>query len=181
MQLANDDAGVIVTADIDSGRQLFNNEQCKVTSPVLMGDTSLDFVPIASFQGEKVPIKPNDVLQGQMAANVTGSIVDIQQQAAQTLNTLSTAAQHIDTLTKRVDRLMETNEQRITDMIGEANKTLPLLQQTLEAMTKTLEASNDLLGDSHLRARSSRRSAKCPSSSKRCAAPWQASRTPSPR
>src|SRR5208337_3202542 len=33
VQLANDDAGVIVTADIDSGRQLFNNEQCKVTSP----------------------------------------------------------------------------------------------------------------------------------------------------
>ena len=60
VQFANDDTGVIVTAEIDSDRHLYSNEQCKVTSSLLMGDASLEFVRIANFQGEKAPIKTGD-------------------------------------------------------------------------------------------------------------------------
>ena len=75
---------------------------------------------------------------------MTGSIAGLQGQARQTLDTLNTAGRNIDKLANRVDRLLERNEQQITETIGEAHETLKLLQQTLNA-------SNDILGDAKLR------------------------------
>jgi phospholipid/cholesterol/gamma-HCH transport system substrate-binding protein len=141
---ADNDTGVIVTAEIDQGRHLYSNEQCKAVSPLLMGDASLEFVTIANFQGEKVEIKPGAVLQGSVAADMTGSIAGLQRQAAQTLATLDTAGRDMHTVLTRVDRLVERNEERITRMIAEADETMQLLQ-------KALAASNDILGDPKLR------------------------------
>ena len=144
VQLADDESGVIVTLDIESNRHVYRDEQCKVVTPALMGDTSLEFVRTANFPGEKTEIKEGEVLQGQMASDMTGSIAGLQRQAAQTLDTLTTASRDIDKLAVRVDRLVETNEERITRMIAEADETMQLLQ-------KTLIASNDILGDPKLR------------------------------
>lgn len=144
VRLAEDDSGVIVTVDIESNRHVSSDQQCKVVAPALMGDTSLEFVRIPNFHGEKVEVKPGEILQGQTASDMTGSIAGLQRQAAQTLDTLTTAGRDIDRLATRVDRLVETNEERITHMIGEADETMQLLQ-------KALIASNDILGDPKLR------------------------------
>ena len=96
VQFADDDTGVIVTAEIESNRHLYSDEQCQVTTPLLMGDASLEFVRIANFHGEKAEVKEGAVLQGQMASDMTGSIAGLQRQAAQTLDTLNTAGQDID-------------------------------------------------------------------------------------
>ncbi|MGO9115464.1 MAG: MlaD family protein, partial [Thermoguttaceae bacterium] len=144
VQFADDDTGVIVTAEIDRDRRLYSNEQCKATNSLLMGDATLEFVRTANFPGEKVPIENGAVLQGQMAPDMTGSIAGMQRQAAQTLDTLNTAGRDIDKLATRVDRLVEMNEERITRMIAEADETMKLLQ-------KALIASNDILGDPKLR------------------------------
>src|SRR5208283_2529760 len=53
VQFADDDTGVIVTAEIDRDRHLFSNEQCKATSSLLMGDATLEFVRVTNFEGEK--------------------------------------------------------------------------------------------------------------------------------
>ncbi len=145
VQFAKDGNGVIVTADIESNGRLYSDEQCKVTSPVLMGDATLDFVPIEGFSGKKVPLEDGAILEGKTAQGIPGSIAGLQGQAEKTLVVLNTAGHDIDRLATRVDRLVETNEQQITQMIGEARETLKLLQQTLNA-------SNEILGDSKLRA-----------------------------
>ncbi len=144
VQLADDDSGVIVTADIDQTRRLFNDEQCKATSSLLMGDASLEFVQIPNFHGEKVTVDDGAVLQGQVAADMTTSIAGLQKQAAQTLETLTTAGRDIDKLVNRVDVLLAKNEQRIDSMISEADEMMKLAKQALVA-------SNDLLGDPKLR------------------------------
>ncbi len=143
VQLAKDETGVIVTADIGRDRRLYNDELCKVTSPVLMGDTSLEFVKNPNFNGPRAEIKPDEVLPGYAAPEVTGSIAGMQRQAAETLDTLNTAGRNIDKLASRVDRLVETNEKGITGMIGEARETMELLR-------KTLNDSNKFLGDPQL-------------------------------
>ncbi len=144
VQFADDDTGVIVTAEIDDNRRLYTNEQCKSSNSLLMGDASLEFVRMANFQGEKVPIENGTVLQGQMAPDLSGSLNGVSKQAAQTMDALNSASRDIDRLANRVDRLVETNEERITRMIAEADETMKLLQ-------KALIASNDLLGDPKLR------------------------------
>jgi phospholipid/cholesterol/gamma-HCH transport system substrate-binding protein len=144
IQFADDDTGVIVTAEIDRNRRLYDDEQCRAANSLLMGDASLEFVRVAGFRGEKTEIKEGAVLQGQLAGDMTASIAGLQRQAAQTLDTLNTAGRDMHNVLSRVDRLVETNEQRITHIIGEADETMKLLQ-------KALVASNDLLGDPKLR------------------------------
>jgi len=139
-----DDSGVTVTADIQSDRRLYSDEQCKVTNSFPIGDATLEFVRIADFSGARTPLENGAVLQGQAAQDMIGSIAGLQGRADRTLETLTRAGQDIDRLANRVDRLVETNEQRITRMIAEADETMQLLQ-------KALIASNDILGDPKLR------------------------------
>ena len=144
VQFADDDTGVIVTAEIDRDRHLYDNEQCKATSSLLMGDASLEFVRIANFQGEKAEIKDGAVLQGQLAPDMTSSIAGLQRQAAQTLARSTRPAATCTTVLTRVDGLLAKNEERINHMIGEADEMMQLAKQALGA-------SNDLLGDPELR------------------------------
>ena len=155
VRFTDDDAGVIVTAEIDDNRHLYSNEQCKAASSLLMGDASLDFVRIPNFQGEKSEIKSGAILDGHVGQDVTGSIAGLQKQAAQTLITFDAACRDMHNVLTRVDRLVETNEQRIAHMIDEADATMQLLQ-------KTLTASNDLLGDPVLRGQIKRTVAEMP-------------------
>ena len=145
VQFANRERGVIVTAEIDRNRTLYSDDQCRATYSLLMGDAALEFVRVADVAGNPVPIEPGTTLQGQSPPNLTGSLAGMQRQAAETLETLNTAGHDIDRLANRVDHLVETNEKRIGDMIGEAHETIQLLQQALRA-------SNDILGDPQLRA-----------------------------
>ncbi len=78
VQFADDDTGVLVTAEIDRDRRLYSNEQCKATSSLLMGDAILEFVRNPNVQGERTPIENGAVLQGQRAADLTGSIAGMQ-------------------------------------------------------------------------------------------------------
>ena len=145
VQFAPDDAGVIVTADIESNGHLYSDEQCKVTSPVLMGEAALDFVPIENFSGQRVPVGNDAVLEGTTAQGITGSIAGMQGKAEETLTLLGSTCRNVDKLATRVDHLVERNEQQITQTIGEAHETLKLMQQTLNA-------SNEILGDANVRA-----------------------------
>ncbi len=144
VQFTDDDAGVIVTAEIERDRRLQSDEQCRATSSLLMGDASLEFVRIANFQGEKTPLENGAVLQGQMAPDMTGSIAGLQGQALQTLTTLTKAGQDIDRVANRIDGMLKKNEDQINHMISETDETMQL-------MKKALIASNDLLGDPKLR------------------------------
>ncbi len=144
VQFADDDTGVIVTADIDRDRRIYDNEQCKATSSLLMGDASLEFVRNAAFKGEKTEIKDGAVLQGQLAPDMTSSIAGLQHQAAQTLDTLNTAGRDLHEVLTRVDGMLAKNEDRINHMIGDADEMMQLAK-------KALVASNDLLGDPKLR------------------------------
>ena len=133
VQFAKDDTGVIVTADIESDRHLYSDEQCKVPSPVLMGDASLDFVPIENFPGEKVPIEDWRHPGRQDGAGHDRLDCRPARKGRRNPGRRSTRpAADIDRLANRVDQLVERNEQQITDTISEAHETLKLLQQTLE-------------------------------------------------
>jgi phospholipid/cholesterol/gamma-HCH transport system substrate-binding protein len=144
VRFADDDSGVIVTAEIDRTRQIYSDEQCRVATSLLMGDASLEFVRAVNYQGEKAPIDNGAVLQGQVAPDMTRSVAGLEKQAAQTLETLNTAGSDMHSVLTRVDRLVAANEERITHMIAETDETMKQLQ-------KALLASNDILGDPKLR------------------------------
>ena len=133
VRFADDDIGVIVTAEIDRDRQLYNNEECMVTAPLLMGDALLEFVRIPNFQGEKVQIENGAILQGQMVSEMTGSLAGLQKQAVKTLTELDTLGHDLH------------------NMVTRADTQLAKVDETMQLLQKTLTASNDLLGDPVLR------------------------------
>jgi phospholipid/cholesterol/gamma-HCH transport system substrate-binding protein len=140
VQFADDDSGVIVTAEIDKDRTLYNNEQCKAANSLLMGDATLEFVRNPAFHGDKEKIENGAVLQGEVPSDMTASIAGLQGKVAQALATLETTGRKIDMVVTRADRLLETNEQQITQTIGDAHETMHILRSEMPVIldeTKT--------------------------------------------
>ena len=81
VQFTDHDTGVVVTADIDSNRSLYSDEQCRSTYSLLMGDAALEFVRNSSIPGKPERIEPGAVLQGKSAPNLTGSLAGMQERA----------------------------------------------------------------------------------------------------
>ncbi len=163
VRFADDDSGVIVTAQIDQNRTLYSDEQCKLTSSFPMSDASLDFVRNVNFQGERKKIEKEAILQGQMASDVTNSIASLQslqQQAYQTLTALNTASRDMHDLLGDTE-LREDIKQTIKQVgktfasldSNDPNGKLSLLIDNLLQISKELNNPNgklNQLGDGML-------------------------------
>ena len=145
VRFADNDEGVLVTAEIDKDRKIDRDEQCRAVSSILLGDTTLEFVHVRGTQSEKVPLENGAVIQGQLGSDMTGTVAALQKQAAETLEALRTAGQDMHSVLTRIDRLVADNESKIDRLIDESDETMKLLQ-------KALASSNDILGDPKLRA-----------------------------
>ncbi len=144
VQFGDNDEGVIVTAEIDKDRRIYRDEECHVTSSLLLGDTSLEFVRLPETPHDHTPIEGGTVLQGHIGPDMTGTIAGIQKQAVRTLDTLDRAGQDLHVTLTRIDRLVANNEDKFGHLLEETDDTMKLLQ-------KALTASNDILGDPKLR------------------------------
>ena len=144
VQFADNDEGVIVTAEIDKDRHVYKDEECRAMSSLLLGDSSLEFVHLRGAPHDRTPIENGAVIQGQIGPELTSSIASLQDRAAKTLDTMDKAGQDIRTVLGRVDRLLATNEDKINRIVDETSETMKLLQTALAN-------SNDILGDPKLR------------------------------
>jgi phospholipid/cholesterol/gamma-HCH transport system substrate-binding protein len=144
VQFGDNDEGVIVTAEIDKDRHVYRDEECRVVSSLLLGDTSLEFVHLPDTPHDHTPIEGGTVLQGHIGPDMTGTIAGIQKQAVRTLDTLDRAGQDLHVALTRIDRLVAANEDKFGRLLEETDDTMKLLQ-------KALTASNDILGDPKLR------------------------------
>ncbi|MEJ1731091.1 MlaD family protein, partial [Escherichia coli] len=58
-----DEGGALVTAEIERGRRLFNDEVCRINR-TLLGDSTLEFVKRREFNEEKKEIPAGTTLHG---------------------------------------------------------------------------------------------------------------------
>ena len=57
VQFGDNDEGVIVTADIDHDRRVYQDEDCLAVSSLLLGDTSLEFVHVPGTTHDRTAIE----------------------------------------------------------------------------------------------------------------------------
>lgn len=147
-----DQGGVRVTAKINSGVRLFQNETCRINSQ-LLGDAVLEFyytasappgqAPLAPGLGN--PLEPGATVRGQASPDPLGVIVDIQGRLAGAVDSVARTSDHLDEVIGRIGRLLANNEQRITSILGQAD-------QTLSVIRATLENANAMIGDPNVQA-----------------------------
>ena len=144
VRFADDDRAVIVTVSIENRYHLYKDEVCRATSPLLMGDASLDFVRSTDPHASHKRIEPGATLQGYVYSDPTRSLDDLQQGLSKTMTSVDTTSNEMQAVFQRIDRLLAANEERISKVITQTDETLALMQ-------KTLTSTNDILGDPKLR------------------------------
>ncbi len=148
VRFAENDEGVVVTADLDKDRPVYRDEQCEVVSSLLLGDTALEFVHRTGTPPDRTPLSNDTVIQGQVGPDMTGTIAGLQKEAVQTLDTVDKAAQELQAVLSRINRLIETKEGKIDNLVDETSKTMRLMQGILgdPKLREAIDAMPAVLG-----------------------------------
>jgi phospholipid/cholesterol/gamma-HCH transport system substrate-binding protein len=131
---------VLVTARIDGNRRLYHNELCRVVAPIFMGDTALEFVRSTDPKLPDSEVEPGETLPGLVAPDSTRVLSNLQQNLTTTIGSVDVASKDIHDVLSRLSRLLEANEQEVTKVISQSQKTLDLMQEALRN-------ANGVLGD----------------------------------
>lgn len=141
-----DQRGVIVTAEIDSDKKLYEDEVCQIRSS-LLGDVELDFV-IKDYnkkiEKKKAPsrelLDTGRVLEGKSTADPTG-LKDVFQDEFKTVKdagrALAGAGDALKTAAERAGKLLE-EDGLITNVASEARTTLVQVRKVAESANKII-------------------------------------------
>ncbi len=157
VQFAKDDSGrettrVLVTAEIDGDKKIYDDEVCHVQSS-LLGDTALEFVRAPARPKEPAkppesqPIQPGAQLQGiyvpdpaQLIRSLQGSLATTIDSVTGASKDLSVAAGTLNVTLQKVNNVIDQNQTGLKTAIDQAGK-------TLESVKKTADIANNILGD----------------------------------
>lgn len=148
--LADHQEQVLVTLKIDKNKHVFKNEDCFITRDSLVGDAALAFRPNpkkASLRNQR--IEDGATLVGEVLDDPTGLKQALQgpiNTVTETGEALTQASRQLGSAAKKVDELLDSERQRIHDVLENASESLkafrtvigdPQTQQRLgEAMRK---------------------------------------------
>ena len=144
VDFADDDRSVLVTAKIDRGRSVYHDEICRVNSSLLVGDTALEFVRSGDPDLPKTPLESYETINGKVVQDPTRAVANLQEGLTKTMGNVQGASDEMVTVLRRVNKLLETNDDRITSVIQQADK-------TLQEFRRATENANTVLGDANVR------------------------------
>jgi phospholipid/cholesterol/gamma-HCH transport system substrate-binding protein len=131
---------VIITAKINKGVELRENENCQVGSSILGGDAVLQFIPSGDRNRPKGLLGDGDVVAGvvtpdplQVFSNLEGSLTEAIVSVART-------SDEVGRLAGRLGDLLGNNDEQFTRIV---NKT----ELTLDKIRSAVESTNEVLSD----------------------------------
>lgn len=145
VQFRDQEADVIITASIEGKYRLLHNWSCEVnTNPLGLSDTTLEFTPVREKKDE--PIRPGETLRGvpPTASNPMQVISDMQKNMDRTFRSLQETSNELGKFVQRVDRLFDTNEERISRIIKVADDSMGAFQNAIGNV-------NEVIGDANTR------------------------------
>ncbi len=141
VELADDDKAVLVTAEIEEGRQIYQNEECYVSSK-FMGDTSLSFRRSKDPDAPKELIDRTITLQGQDTVSEDPTGMKAAMEAA-LKGPFDTVKETGDALKVAGDKLADAADK----LSGFLDQNSGKMAETLDSMGKAAKNANDLFGD----------------------------------
>ena len=137
------DGRAIITAEIDSKREIRQNHVCRLKTS-LLGDATLLFVRSEDPRLPDTPLAPGAMIKGAVARDPLEVVADLQQKLNQASTSVFRSSEDFDRVVNRINRLIEQNEKQISEIIPHANETVRLLRDTMQK-------TNELVGDPEIR------------------------------
>lgn len=130
-----DDGGVIVTARIDEGIPLRQNEVCRIKGS-LLGDAVLEFVPSGDPSRSDKPIDRQTLQHGVVAAEPLEVMNDFQEQFSKAIDSIVRTSDNLGDTAESVNRMLNQNEGRFNSIVAQADDTLGVVKTTFENVNK---------------------------------------------
>ena len=114
VQLTDHDEKVLVTAEIQSDKTIYQNEECYITRD-LLGDTALAFIPNPGKPGAGEPIEPGTILDGKVSDDPTGLKRALQRpdrHREDTGKALTAASKQLGEAAHRVEDILDAETQK---------------------------------------------------------------------
>lgn len=155
VQLIDDDSKVLVTAEIQKGRFLYQNEDCFVTRNLLSGDTAMTFIAMPGKPGAGKVIEPDALIEGRITDDPTGLKRELQKPIDTVVDTgraLKEASDQLSRAARRVEEILDPETQKnVQSVLKDAAASLAAIRETLgdeenrEKMTQAMKRLPDTL------------------------------------
>jgi phospholipid/cholesterol/gamma-HCH transport system substrate-binding protein len=141
VELRNDE--VLVTARIESRFTLYHSDVAQI-NPTLLGDTIIQFFPAPGTHGPAEPVKDGETLEGITTPDPLELMVQMQAGVGKVFGSVEHTSNGMGKLVDKLNDLLDTNRDRCSQMVTNADKTLIALRTTMDNF-------NDLLADPAVR------------------------------
>ena len=135
VKLIDKDAKVLITAEIQADKSIYQNEDCYVTRNLLSGDTAMSFMFVPGKPGAGEPIVPGTVLQGSISDDPTGLKQELQKPINTVMDTgeaLKKASEQLGAAAKRVEDILDPETQKnVQSVLGDAAVSLATIREML--------------------------------------------------
>jgi phospholipid/cholesterol/gamma-HCH transport system substrate-binding protein len=142
-----DEGGVLLTARIDEGRRLYQNEVCLIRTASLLGDAILDFVP-SSEPGQRGDlIQDGDLLaDGVVASNPLEVLTDLKGNLELAVGAIESAATEVESLASNLNSVIGNNDDQMGRILEKA-------ELALDQFNRTMTTVDGLIGDEEMQGR----------------------------
>lgn len=140
-----ENAGALVTAEIDADRKLLKNEVPSIVSSLIGGDAAITFAKRTDLGLPTDEIQPGDLLVGEDKVDPTSILSEIEDPVNRALMSVELAGQEISRLAQRLNRVLASEDDQLSRIVDKA-------ERTLDNLNKSMDNINEITGDPVLRA-----------------------------
>ncbi len=134
--------GVLALLEIDERRRLRNDSSAQLVRSIL-GDASIEFSAGSSPEF----LSPGDLVAGIPPSDPLEIVRRVETQVGTALASFSSTSQEWEKVARNLNRLVETKEGHLDDVIEKTATSLATLTQTLQTAQQTFNKANDLIAD----------------------------------
>lgn len=136
---AEGDRGVLVTARINPGVQLYRNEICRLKTS-LLGDSDVEFVPSNDRSLPSDPIKPGEVIVGLAPTDPLQIIGNLEGNLTEAINSIGRTSNEVGKLAAQINELLAGNQDQFSRIVDK-------FETTLNDLSSAVSSADDILSD----------------------------------
>ncbi len=150
----NQDDGVLLTLRINSDEPIYQNEICTIGTASFLGDAVLDFSPgNLPTRGAQVADRTlfDNVIVERNPIELIDVALNLEEQVAETLNSISEAGQGVSELTRSVQEILGGDEGDVKAFMDDIRKVAGKAELALDNVNEFMVNINDVVGDPEAR------------------------------
>lgn len=139
--------GAVVTARIDSKRELHRSEICRIGSgSLVLGDAVIEFVPSGDESADSSLIQDGEYIEGTVQSDPMKVLVDVAEKMPDAIHEIQQAGRELALLGRNVNTIVGNNEQQFERIMQSSERAIVKFEAAMSSI-------DELVGDPELKAR----------------------------